>query len=75
MGKARTGWRARALVVLLTIEGSTYDTTVHPGAAVTTVLGRSVDCAAAPATCVVGLVRFEQDASLSTHLVPVSFAT
>lgn len=60
---------------LVTIEGSTHDTTVHPGAAVTTILGRSVDCTAAPGTCVVGLVRFEQDASLSTHLVPVSFAT
>ena len=29
---------------------------------------------AAPGTCVVGLVRFEQDGTMSTHLTPLTFA-
>lgn len=56
------------------VEGSTYDETVAPRASITTILGRTVDCGAAPGACVVGLLRFEQDASVSAHLAPVTFA-
>jgi len=55
------------------IIGSTLSTTVQPVASLTAVLGGVTDCRAAPGTCVLGLVRFEQDGSMSTHLVPLTF--
>ena len=57
-----------------TIPGSTYSTTVQPTATLTAILGGVTDCRAAPGTCVVGLVRFEQDGTMSTHLAPLTFA-
>ena len=57
-----------------TIPGSTYATTVQPTATLTAILGAVTDCRAAPGTCVVGLVRFEQDGTMSTHLTPLTFA-
>jgi hypothetical protein len=57
----------------VTIETSTLDTTFDAQAVITKILGGTTDCTAAPDACVIGLVRFEQDTSLSTHLVPVAF--
>ena len=57
-----------------TIPGSTYSTTVQPTATLTAILGTVTNCLAAPGTCVVGLVRFEQDGTMSTHLTPLTFA-
>jgi hypothetical protein len=57
----------------VTVDGSTLATTIDVRASVTKVLGGTTDCTAAPGTCVVGLVRLEQDGSVSTHLAPVAF--
>jgi hypothetical protein len=57
-----------------TIPGSTYSTIVQPTATLTAILGATTDCRAAAGTCVVGLVRFEQDGTMSTHLAPLTFA-
>jgi hypothetical protein len=57
----------------VTIEGSTLDTTFEVQATITRILGGTTNCAAAPDACVVGLVRLEQDLSISIHLVPVTF--
>jgi hypothetical protein len=57
----------------VTIEGSTLDATFAVEATITRILGGTTDCTATPDACVVGLVRLEQDFSLSTHLVPVTF--
>ena len=57
----------------VTIDGSTLDTTWDVQATITKILGGTTDCTASPGACVVGLARFEQDASLSTHFVPVGF--
>ena len=58
---------------IVTIDGSTLDTGFDVQATITKILGGTTDCAAAPGACVVGLVRLEQDMSLSTHLQPVTF--
>jgi hypothetical protein len=39
-----------------------------------TVGGASFDCTAAAGSCVMGLVRWEQDATVTTHLRPLTFA-
>jgi hypothetical protein len=57
----------------LTVEQPTLDLAAELPATITRILGGTTDCAAAPGACVVGLVRFEQDGSLTSHLVPVSF--
>ena len=57
----------------ITVATSTLDTTVAVQAAITKILGGTTDCTTAPGACVLGLVRFEQDASLSTHVVPLTF--
>lgn len=58
---------------MVAIPGSTMTTTVAPHASLTAVLGATTDCAASPGACVIGLVRFEQDGSMSTHLEPLTF--
>jgi hypothetical protein len=58
----------------VTIDGSTLDAPFKVEATITRILGGTSNCAAAPDACVVGLVRLEQDLSLSTHLVPVTFS-
>jgi len=62
-----SGANARAVDV----PTSTLDTTFPVAATITRILGGTTDCRVA--ACVAGLVRFEQDASLSHHLVPVAF--
>jgi hypothetical protein len=57
----------------VTVSGSTFDTIPQVRATITKILGGTTDCTAAPGACVIGLVRFEQDASLSTHLAPLTF--
>ena len=56
------------------IPGSTLSTTIQPHAALTAILGATTDCTASPGACVVGLVRFEQDGTMSTHLTPLTFS-
>jgi hypothetical protein len=58
---------------IVTIDGSTLDTALDVQATITKILGGTTDCTAAPGACVVGLVRLEQDLSLSTHLQPIAF--
>jgi hypothetical protein len=57
----------------VTIEGSTLDTMLDVQSTITKILGGTSDCAASAGACVVGLVRLEQDGSLSSHLTPISF--
>jgi hypothetical protein len=57
----------------VTVGGSTLDTTLQVRSSLTTIVGGTVDCAASPGACVVGLVRFEQDGTVSTHLAPITF--
>ncbi|HEV7762556.1 MAG TPA: hypothetical protein VGO78_26285, partial [Acidimicrobiales bacterium] len=57
----------------VTVDGSTLATTIDVQGTITRILGGTTDCTAAPGTCVVGLVRLEQDGSVSTHLAPVAF--
>jgi hypothetical protein len=57
----------------VSVDGSTLDTTIDVQGTITRILGGTTDCTAAPGTCVVGLVRLEQDGSVSTHLAPVAF--
>jgi hypothetical protein len=57
----------------VTINGTTLDSTIDVQATIAKIVGGTTDCTAAPGACVVGLIRFEQDRSLSTHLVPISF--
>lgn len=59
---------------MVDVPGSTMTTTVAPQASLTAVLGATTDCTAAPGACVIGLVRFEQDGTMSTHLAPLTFA-
>jgi hypothetical protein len=58
----------------VTIDGSTLDASIHVKATITKLLGGTTDCRTAAGTCVVGLVRFEQDGSISAHLRPVTFS-
>jgi hypothetical protein len=55
------------------VAGSTLETTFPVESTITKILGGTTDCTASPGACVVGLVRFEQDATLSAHVVPVEF--
>jgi hypothetical protein len=57
----------------VTVAGSTLDAPLAVRSTITRILGGTTDCTAYPGACVVGLVRFERDGSLSTHLVPVAF--
>jgi hypothetical protein len=58
----------------VTIAGSTLAATNVVEATITRILGGTTDCTAAPGTCVLGLLRFEQDGSISHHLQPLTFA-
>ena len=53
--------------------GSQVQVTIRPAATMTPILGGTTDCTASPGACVVGLVRWEQDASVSTVLTPITF--
>jgi hypothetical protein len=57
----------------VSVDGSTLDTTIDVQGTIARILGGTTDCTAAPGTCVVGLVRLEQDGSVSTHLEPIAF--
>jgi hypothetical protein len=58
----------------VTVGGSTLDTALDVRSSITRILGGTTDCTASPGACVVGLVRLEQDGSLSSHLRPIAFA-
>jgi hypothetical protein len=62
------------LTSAITVEGPTLDAPMTVAGSFTTFLGRDVDCTAAPGACVVGLYRFEQDASSTGHFTPITFA-
>jgi hypothetical protein len=57
----------------ITVDGSTLDVTQGARAEITHILGGATDCRAEPGACVLGLLRLEQDASISAHLVPLTF--
>ena len=57
----------------VTVDGSTLDAPLDVQATLTKIVGGTTDCTAAPGACVVGLVRLEQDGTLSTHLTPITF--
>jgi hypothetical protein len=57
----------------VTVDASTLDATLDVAATITKILGGTTDCTT-PEACVAGLVRFEQDATLTTHLTPLAFA-
>jgi hypothetical protein len=58
----------------VTIEGATLSTGLEVRASITRILGGTTDCTATPGACVVGLARFDADAQMTTHLVPVDLA-
>jgi hypothetical protein len=58
----------------VTVDGSTLEAPLDVRATLTKIIGGTTDCTTAPGACVVGLVRLEQDGSLSTHLTPISFS-
>ena len=55
------------------VPGSTSSTDVQVRASVSKILGGTTDCTASPGACVVGLVRWEQDASTTSAFTPMSF--
>jgi hypothetical protein len=59
----------------VTVDEPELHTTFAVQATITRIQGGTTDCAAAPGACVVGLVRLEQDGSLSHHLQPIRFGS
>jgi hypothetical protein len=57
----------------VTVEGSTLDTSLDVRSSIPKILGGTTDCTTSADACVVGLVRLEQDGSVSHHLTPISF--
>jgi hypothetical protein len=57
----------------ITIAGSTLDAATTVEGVITKILGGTTDCTAAPGACVLGIFRFEQDASASGFTVPLTF--
>jgi len=55
------------------VAGSTSSTAVTAQATISKILGGTTDCTASPGACVVGLARWEQDASTSTVFTPLTF--
>jgi hypothetical protein len=55
------------------VPGSTASTAIQAQASITTIVGNTVDCTASPDACVVGMTRWEQDATTSTAFAPISF--
>jgi len=58
----------------LEVSAPTSTSTVRVGASITRILGGTTDCTASNGACVVGLVRWEQDATVTSTFVPLSFA-
>jgi hypothetical protein len=56
------------------VPGTTSSNAVNVTRDLTTIVGTAVDCGAAPGRCVVGLVRYEQDATVTDHLAPLTFS-
>jgi hypothetical protein len=59
----------------VTVDGSTLDASFEVRSTINRILGGTTDCAASSGACVVGLVRLEQDGSISSHLTPIAFGT
>jgi hypothetical protein len=75
LGGALLNCAAAPVTQPVDIPGSTLASPFTVHSTITKILGGTTDCAAAPNACVVGLVRLEQDASLSTHLAPLTFTS
>jgi hypothetical protein len=58
----------------VTITGSTLEVTATAEASLVRILGGTTDCTTTPGACVLGLLRLEQDGSISHHLQPLTFA-
>jgi hypothetical protein len=55
------------------VPGTTSSTAIQAQGTITTILGDTVDCTASPDACVVGMTRWEQDATTSTAFASISF--
>ena len=53
--------------------GSTSSTDMQVQATLAKVLGGTTDCTTSAGACVVGLARWEQDATVSSTFTPISF--
>lgn len=60
--------------VPVTVPGSTLQATVNVRARISNLLLQTTDCTTAPGACAVGLVRLEQDGTLTQALAPIVFA-
>lgn len=56
------------------VPGTTSSTAVQVPATLTTVAGGTIDCTASPGACVIGLGRWEQDATVTTAFTPLNFS-
>ena len=57
------------------VDHTTTNTVSVPGRFTATLGGATFDCTTSAGACVVGLVRWEQDATVTTRLRPLTFAT
>jgi hypothetical protein len=74
LGEAFSLCGRNAALTGVTIPGSTLPPTPLPvDATIEHVLGGTTDCTVAAGACVLGLLRFEEDASVTVHMVPLSF--
>jgi hypothetical protein len=58
----------------LDVDAPTLTSTVPVRASITSILGGTTDCTASDGACVIGLVRWEQDGTVTSAFVPLSFA-
>jgi hypothetical protein len=74
LGEAFAHCAANAALTGVTITGSALPPTPLPvDATIEHVLGGTTDCAATSGACVLGLLRFEQDATVTIHTAPLTF--
>jgi hypothetical protein len=57
------------------VDHTTTNTVVAPAQFTAIIGGATFDCTAAAGACVIGLVRWEQDATITARLQPLTFAT
>ena len=55
------------------VPGSELHEPIEVRAGFTSFLGDRVDCTGSPGDCVVGLIRLEEDGTVTTHLAPIAF--
>ena len=58
----------------LDVSAPTSTSTVPVQSSITRIFGGTTDCTASDGACVIGLVRWEQDGTITSAFVPLSFA-